>query len=150
MKTGLKFLGFLVLVAGGGLLIGYSFLPGAWYQSLLKPPMTPPNWLFAPAWTTLYVLIAIAGWALFSRPEEQTGKRAWVLQLVLNFIWSPVVFGAHNLALGLAIILVLWLTIVFFIVHGWGRYRLPAALFLPYLAWVSFAAYLNGGLLVLN
>lgn len=143
-------IGFLVLVVGGGLLIGYSFLPGVWYQGLAKPFFTPPNWLFAPAWTLLYVLIAVAGWRCWLREGLGGGLKIWIAQLVLNFAWSPIVFGAHNLALGLAVILLLWISIVAFIKNRWAADRTSAALFLPYLAWVSFAACLNGGLLVLN
>ncbi|MBO0346606.1 TspO/MBR family protein [Roseibium limicola] len=150
MGKSLGLLGFLVLVVGGGLLIGYSFMPGVWYQELAKPVFTPPNWLFAPAWTTIYVLIAIAGWRTWQREGLENGMWLWLPQMALNFAWSPVVFGAHSLTLGLIIIALMWCNIVLFIRNRWAIDRLSALLFLPYLAWVSFATYLNASLVVLN
>lgn len=150
MNKTLGLLGFLALVVGGGLVVGFSFIPGAWYQALEKPAFTPPNWLFAPAWTTLYVLIAIAGWRSWAKGADKAGLGVWFLQLALNFAWSPIVFGAQNLTLGLVVIVALWIAILAFIRLQWASDRIAALLFLPYLCWVSFAGYLNAGLLALN
>lgn len=77
---------FLLLVLGGGLLIGYATLPGAWYASLVKPPFNPPNWVFGPVWSLLYILIAIAGWRTWRLQPGSGAMRAWAAQLVLNFL----------------------------------------------------------------
>lgn len=141
---------FLVLVLGGGLLIGSTNIPGEWYAALEKPPFNPPNWLFSPVWSLLYVLIAIAGWRIWSRARTGGAMTAWWLQLGLNFLWSPVFFTVHAIGAALAIILALLVAILAFIALAWPRDRLAAWLFVPYAAWVAFAALLNGSVLVLN
>ena len=135
---------------GGGLLIGYATLPGAWYASLIKPPFNPPNWVFAPAWTILYVLIAVAGWRTWLREPAGAAMKIWVVQLVLNFCWSPTFFGAKLMGPALLVILALLATIVLFIVKVWNRDRASGWLFVPYAAWVAFATLLNASLLLLN
>ncbi|WP_439529464.1 TspO/MBR family protein [Pannonibacter sp.] len=141
---------FLVLVVGGGLFIGATNLPGEWYAGLVKPSFTPPNWLFPPVWTLLYIAIAVAGWRVCALGLAAAPFRLWVLQLVLNFAWSPVVFTLHRLDFGLGIILALLITIVLFIRVSWPADRLAALLFLPYAVWVAYASALNGALVVLN
>ena len=141
---------FLVLVLGGGLAIGYLNLPGAWYAGLAKPPFNPPSWVFPPAWTTLYVLIAMAGARTWGRDRGGWAMRLWWAALVLNFAWSPSVFGAHQLALGMGVIVLLLAAIVAFIATTWRKDRTAALLFVPYAAWVAFASALNAALLALN
>ncbi|CAN7591599.1 tryptophan-rich sensory protein [Phyllobacterium sp. LjRoot231] len=140
---------FLVLVIGGGLAIGYITLPGEWYAGLVKPSFNPPNWIFAPVWTVLYILIAIAGWRVWDRgftvPQE-----FWWVQLVLNFLWSPAFFGFQQMGLALVVILLLLVTIVGFIRVTWNSELISALLFVPYLLWVAFAALLNASLWRLN
>src|SRR6185437_4556277 len=92
---------FLILVAGGGLAIGFLTAPGEWYAGLAKPSFNPPNWLFAPVWTLLYVLIAIAGWRIWRRDAGGWPTRLWWAQLVLNFLWSPIFFAAHRIGIAL-------------------------------------------------
>jgi translocator protein len=142
---------FIILVVGIGWLIGATNLPGAWYAGLNKPSFNPPNWVFAPTWTLLYVMIAIAGWRTYLR-ESPTAlpMQLWFGQMALNFVWSPVVFTLHNLAAGLAIILMLLAAIVGFIWVQASINRGAAVLFLPYAAWVAFAAVLNYSLYRLN
>ncbi len=83
---------FLVLVIGVGGLIGTQSVPGAWYESLVKPPLNPPNWVFGPVWTALYIMIAIAGWRAFLREPTGVPMRFWAAQMLLNWAWSPVWF----------------------------------------------------------
>jgi tryptophan-rich sensory protein len=141
---------FLVLVLGGGLAIGFLTAPGAWYAGLAKPSFNPPNWLFAPVWTALYVLIAIAGWRIFERDRSGWPMRLWWTQLALNFLWSPVFFAAHRIALALLVILLLLAAILAFIAMSWRQDRVAASLFVPYAAWVGFASVLNAAILALN
>lgn len=150
MKKYLSLLLFLVLVLGGGLLIGYATLPGGWYASLVKPPFNPPNWVFGPAWTLLYVLIAIAGWRTWRREPTGAAMKVWAVQLILNFAWSPTFFGAKMMGPALVVIVCLLASIVLFIASVWSRDRLSGWLFAPYAAWVAFATLLNASLLWLN
>ncbi|ESW90291.1 CrtK/TspO family sensor protein [Mesorhizobium sp. LSJC285A00] len=141
---------FLILVLGSGLLIGYATLPGEWYASLAKPPFNPPNWVFAPAWTLLYVLIAVAGWRTWERERAGAAMKIWALQLVLNFAWSPTFFGAKLVGPALVVILALLASIALFIATVWNRDRVSGWLFAPYALWVAFATLLNASLLLLN
>lgn len=150
MQKYLSLIVFVLLVLGGGLLIGYATLPGEWYASLVKPPFNPPNWVFAPVWSLLYVLIAIAGWRTWRRPPDSRAMRVWAAQLVLNFLWSPTFFGAEMMGLALVVILLLFASILLFMVRVWNSDRLSAWLFAPYAAWVAFATLLNASLLWLN
>jgi len=141
---------FLLLVVGGGLAIGWLTLPGAWYAGLTKPSFNPPNWLFGPVWTVLYVLIAVAGWRVWQAAPRSRAMTLWWLQLALNFAWSPVFFGAHRVGLALAIVSAMLAAILGFISAAWRTERTSALLFLPYAAWVSFATALNAAILLLN
>ncbi len=141
---------FLVLVVGGGLVIGFITLPGEWYASLAKPPFNPPNWIFGPVWTVLYVLIAIAGWRIWEHNSHSTAMKLWVAQLILNFAWSPIFFGAQKPALGLVVILALLATIIWFIRDARRTDGLAAGLFVPYVLWVAFATMLNASIVALN
>jgi tryptophan-rich sensory protein len=141
---------FIVLVLGGGTLIGVTTLPGGWYAGMIKPSFNPPNWVFAPAWTLLYLLIAIAGWRIWQRDLRSAAMTAWFIQLGLNFVWSPVFFGAHRIGLALAIIVALLAAILSFIATAWPRDRVASWLFVPYAAWVTFATALNAVVWRLN
>ena len=141
---------FLFFVIGGGTLIGVSSPPGEWYAALQKPPFQPPNWLFAPVWTFLYILIAFAGWRTWQRRAEGPAMQIWFGQMALNFIWSPVFFVMHLTGLALAIVLLLAILVAAFIAFSWNRDRIAAILFIPYLAWVCFASLLNASVWWLN
>ena len=141
---------FILLVVGGGLLIGFFTAPGPWYEMLAKPPFNPPNWLFGPVWTILYVFIAIAGWRVWQRERGGGAMKLWWLQLVLNFLWSPVFFGLERTGPALVIILALLAAILAFIVAVWKLDRPSAWLFVPYAAWVAFASLLNAAIWRLN
>lgn len=147
MKTLTTHILFIVAVLAGGLLIGVTFAPGEWYAALRKPFFTPPNEWFAPIWTTLYVLIAIAGARIWMRRGPIV---LWLMQMALNFAWTPVFFGAQQMGAGLAIIAALLLTILAFIIRAWKTDVIAALLFVPYAAWVATAMALNGALILLN
>lgn len=140
---------FLVLVVGGGLAIGYVTLPGEWHAGLVKPSFNPPNWVFPPVWTVLYILIAIAGWRVWDQ-ELTIPQQLWWAQLVLNFLWSPTFFGLQQMGLALLVIVLLLLVSLGFIVATWKSEQISALLFLPYLLWVAFATLLNASLWMLN
>lgn len=113
------------------------------YQSLEQPAWAPPSWLFGPVWTVLYALIAIAGWLVWRRVGFGPALWAWVAQLLLNAIWTPLFFGAGSYGLAFAEIVVMWLAIGV-TVALFRRVSRPATLLmLPYWAWVTFAAALN-------
>ena len=141
---------FLFLVLGGGIAIGIGNPPGAWYAALNKPSFNPPNWIFAPAWTTLYSLIAIAGWRTWTRERNGAAMKVWFAQMALNFAWSPLFFGAHQMKLALIVITALALAIAAFIALTRRDDKISAWLFAPYLAWVAFASLLNASLIALN
>ncbi len=141
---------FLILVVGGGLAIGYLTAPGSWYAGLEKPVFNPPNWVFGPVWGMLYVLIALAGTRVWLRERQSNAMRLWWLQLVLNFAWSPTFFSLHMVGAALVILVLLVAAVIAFIIARWRVDRLSALMFLPYAAWVLFAGFLNGAILILN
>lgn len=141
---------FMVLVVGGGLLIGFFTVPGPWYEALVKPSFNPPNWIFGPVWTVLYVLIAIAGWRVWQRDRSSAAMKLWWLQLLLNFSWSPAFFVLKQIDVALAIIVALLIVILAFIVSALKVDRASALLFVPYAAWVGFATLLNAAIWKLN
>ena len=141
---------FLLLVVGGGAAIGMATGPDDWYAGLAKPAFNPPSWLFAPVWTCLYVLIAIAGWRIWRGDRTRLVMGLWWAQLALNFAWSPVFFAAHAIGPALVVILLLLAMIIAFVIAARSRDRVASWLFVPYAAWVAFASLLNGALFVMN
>lgn len=141
----------LTLAVGwSGSLITTTQIPG-WYAALDKPSWTPPNWLFGPVWTTLYVLIAVAGWRVADR--QSAGHHAWGvwwMQMALNAAWTPLFFGAHVTGVALVVILALLATVAWFIRATWRTDRIASLLFMPYLAWIGYASTLNAGIWWLN
>ena len=129
---------------------GAQFEPGGWYAALAKPAWTPPAWVFAPVWTVLYVLIALAGWLAWRADAGRAAIGAWIVGLALNGAWSWLFFGLHRIGWALADISLLIATIALFITATWRTSRAAALLFVPYLAWVSFAAALNLAIWRLN
>lgn len=123
---------------------GAAFQPGDWYAHLDKPTWTPPNAVFAPMWSALYLAIAIAGWRLWrSTGRFVAALQIWMAQLFLNALWSFLFFGIHRMDIAFVDIALLLATIVAFIVTA-RRHSLAASwLFVPYALWVAFAAALN-------
>jgi tryptophan-rich sensory protein len=122
---------------------GSSFEPGPFYAALQKPAWTPPDAIFAPVWTVLYVLIALAGVIAWRAQGFGPLLWLWLLQLVLNGAWSYLMFGQKQITPALVDIAALWLVILAFIVVAWPIRRMAALLFIPYFLWVSYAAALN-------
>jgi tryptophan-rich sensory protein len=141
---------FIFAVVGMGFAIGATNLPGAWYAGLIKPSFNPPNWVFAPVWSLIYILIAVAGWRTWEHDRKGVPMGLWAAQLLLNFAWSPSFFTAHRVGLALAIIIAMLILIATFIVTRWRADRFAALLFLPYAGWVAFAALLNASIWRLN
>lgn len=143
-------LGFVLLTLGGGLLIGTVSMPDGWFAALQKPSFQPPNWVFGPVWSILYVLIGVSGAQLYLRNPSSTAMKLWWGQLVLNFLWSPAFFALHMPGVALVIVGLLLLTLGTLIVTAFRESRTAALMLLPYGLWVSFATLLNGAIVVLN
>ncbi|MGB7438666.1 MAG: carbohydrate-binding family 9-like protein [Candidatus Acidiferrum sp.] len=117
-----------------------------WYAGLAKPTWRPPNWLFGPAWTILYGLMALAAWRVWRAPGSKRRTMAlnlFGIQLALNFPWTPAFFALHLIRAAFGIIVLLLLCLLFFIVNARKVDRLAAALFVPYVFWICFAGALN-------
>lgn len=130
-----------------GIASGLSTMGGdsTWYQGLEKPPGTPPAWVFGPVWSVLYMMMGVAvGRLIFRRAWPAVGL--FGVQFLLNLTWTPVFFGAQQVGIALAVILALWvfLVVTIFLSRKWDG--VAAWLLLPYLAWVSYAMYLNAGI----
>jgi benzodiazapine receptor len=140
--------------AGGiGILFTFKAIP-TWYAGLKKPPYTPPNWLFGPVWTTLYILMGISVFLVWRNGLAVNGALLaftlfWV-QLVLNALWSIVFFGMKSKLGGVITIIVLWLLILATVITSFQVSGCAGALLIPYIVWVSIASYLNIGVWLLN
>jgi len=120
-----------------------------WYTSLIEPRFAPPSWVFAPVWTTLYLLIATSAFRIMTKSFYKMNNllplaiALWSLQLALNVIWTPIFSGAQNLEVAFYYIIMLWVIIIAYIFVCWHIDRLASLMMMPYLAWVSFASVLN-------
>lgn len=138
-----------------GALFTINAIP-TWYAVLQRPPLTPPSWIFGPVWTVLYALMGIAAFLVWKKQREQpnggtkTALYVFLIQLLLNAIWTPLFFGLQNLALALGTIFLLWIMILLTIVAFQRISRIGAYLLIPYVLWVTFAMYLNAGFWFLN
>ncbi|NOD78728.1 MULTISPECIES: TspO/MBR family protein [unclassified Ruegeria] len=150
MSNWLIRIAFLALVVGGGILIGTLTAPGEWYAQLSKPAFNPPNWIFGPVWTVLYVLIALVGWHQFETDRSSTAMKLWWAQMGLNFLWSPTFFVLQLPWFAFVVIVALLAVIVMFIAQVRTSDRVSALAFLPYFAWVAFATALNLSIAILN
>jgi tryptophan-rich sensory protein len=140
---------FLMACVGAGA-TGGLFPPGSWYEKLNKPSWTPPNWLFPVAWTTLYVLMAVAGARVAVLSGNGVAMALWSLQIALNGLWTPVFFGLKKLKLGLCVLSGLWLAVAATTLALGQVDTIAGVLFLPYLLWVTIAGALNLSVLRLN
>ena len=125
-----------------------------WYSTLVRPELAPPNWVFRPVWTTLFLLMGIAAYLVWQKGMNIKAVKIalgiFLGQLVLNTLWSAIFFGQQSIGLALIEILILWLAIAATIIAFAKISRLAAWLLVPYIAWVSFATYLNYAFYVLN
>ena len=125
-----------------------------WYAALEKPAFTPPNWLFAPAWITLYVLMGIAAFLVWrngwDKPKVRAALAFFGVQLVLNALWSVAFFGLESPLFGLVVIVLLWVAILITMLRFKEISIAGAWLLLPYLLWVTFTGALNIAIWMLN
>ncbi|GAB4091668.1 TspO/MBR family protein [Flaviaesturariibacter terrae] len=156
MKNGLKlFLSLAIPQVVGGT-AGFFTVTGVgtWYQRIQRPAWNPPNWVFGPVWTLLYVLMGIALYLVWRGPGSNPQKRRaitfWSIQLAANFLWSFLFFNQHRIGLALLDLAVLWLLILLTI-FSFARINKTAAwLLVPYISWVTFAGILNYSIWMLN
>lgn len=142
-----------LVVSFAAALPGALFPPGEWYAGLDRPDWNPPDWVFPPVWSLLYIFMGVSAWLVW---RKLGFARAWpalaifLVQLTLNAAWSWIFFGLHLPAAAFLEIVVLWFAILLTVVTFWRASRAAGLLLLPYLAWVSFAAVLNWKLWRLN
>ena len=150
-------------LAGGLGAVATQSSVSTWYRQLRKPPWTPPSWIFAPVWTTLYLFMGLASWLVWQkdqeqtrliRPEQEERKRlalgVYGVQLALNTLWSLIFFGMRNLHWALLEIVVLWAAILETVRRFFRIRPLAGWLLVPYLLWSSFATALNASIWWLN
>lgn len=145
----------LLMPLGVGLLgsIFAGNFVSSWYSNLIKPSFNPPQWVFAPVWTVLYILIGLSFYALWTNNHPRKFKtlsRVYFVQLGLNGLWSLLFFGFQNPLLAFIDIILLWIFILIFIWKSYTLSKISAYLFIPYWLWVSFALILNLSIIVLN
>lgn len=158
MRESTRWIGLVIFVAvclGAGGLGAVATTPEieGWYKTIEKPTWNPPDYVFGPVWTTLYLMMAIAAWLVW----KPAGLKAaavpltlFAVQLVLNIAWSWIFFGMHELGWAFAEIIILWLAIVATTAAFFKRSKGAGWLMVPYLAWVSFASVLNFAIWRLN
>lgn len=143
----------VIVVAGAA--AGLLFPPGQWYEQLAKPTWHPPNWLFGPVWSFLYVLLGVGSWLVWREPGVAVQERrgAWIAfaaHAALNLAWTPLFFGLEQPGLAFVDICLLWMALLWMTMR-YGRVRpLAGYLQLPLVLWVSFALVLNGTIWLMN
>ena len=124
-----------------------------WYSSLVKPSFSPPDWIFGPVWTTLYILMGISFYLIWTQPVSKRPNSAiliYLLQLTLNFAWSFIFFYLQQMGFALIEIILLWILIATMIIQFYKIKPIASLLNIPYLLWVSFATILNAAYYILN
>lgn len=152
-----KLVGSIILCELAGI-IGSVFTVSSiptWYAALTKPALNPPNWIFGPVWTTLYFLMGVAlylVWTSKKGKETQRNQALWIffIQLALNTAWSIIFFGLESPGVALIEILIMWSAIAWTIKLFYPLSKLAAYLLIPYILWVSFATYLTYSIWILN
>ena len=142
-----------LLVCFAAASLGGIFMPGEWYATLRKPSWNPPGWIFGPVWSALYTIMAVAAWLVWRQggwSKQRKPLLAFLAQLALNAVWTPLFFGLHWPGIAFAEIVLLWLAIAATLAAFRPVSRVAAWLLAPYLVWVSFATMLNFTLWRLN
>jgi len=124
-----------------------------WYATLRKPAWTPPNWVFGPVWTALYLSMAVAAWLVWRQAGFSPAKLSltlFVIQLALNVAWSGIFFGFRLVGVAFLEVVLLWLFILSTTIAFWSVSRMASWLMVPYLIWVAYAAALNGAIWRMN
>jgi translocator protein len=141
----LSLIGWIALCFGAAA-FGSRYMPGPWYAALRKPVWNPPNSIFAPVWSALYLMMAVAAWRVWNHGGALAQLRPlglFLVQLVLNALWTWVFFGLRAPGAAFAHIVVMWIAIALTLITFWRLDAIAGILLTPYLAWVSFAAVLN-------
>ncbi|PWS31432.1 TspO/MBR family protein [Pedobacter paludis] len=155
----MKFLAFILNIALTlcvGALGGYATAQSVkiWYPTLNKPSFNPPNWLFAPVWTILYILIGISAYLIWLKRDQiihfPRTVAIYLIQLILNLAWSFIFFYLHEVGFALAEIILLLIVIVINAIVFYKIDKRAGYLFIPYILWVSFASFLTYNILILN
>jgi tryptophan-rich sensory protein len=124
---------------------------GSWYATLNKPSFNPPNYLFGPVWTLLFTLMAISAYLVWNKRKKLTIElKIYGIQLGLNFLWSYLFFGLHRPELAFFEVILFWIFITLTIARFYKVDKIAAYLLIPYILWVSFAAFLNYSIVILN
>lgn len=148
-RQALALVGFIALTFCASL-AGIFAMPDQWYAALNKPAWNPPPWIFGPVWSLLYLMMAVAAWLVWRRDGWKRALVLYLIQLTLNAAWTPIFFGAHQMGWALVEIIALWLAILLTLRSFLPISRPAAWLLAPYLAWGTFAAFLNFTLWRLN
>ncbi|HIH32055.1 TPA: tryptophan-rich sensory protein [Candidatus Woesearchaeota archaeon] len=123
----------------------------SWYSKIKKPSFNPPNWIFGPVWTILYVLMGISLYLMWtSKIDNRLAIMFFVIQLVLNFLWSYLFFSMHNPLLAFIDIALLWIMIILTMIYAYPVSQTASLLMIPYILWVTFASILNLSIYLLN
>lgn len=156
MKDIIKLLVSVIVCLAAGF-IGSIFTNASiptWYAALKKPAFAPPNWVFAPVWTMLFVLMGIAAYLVWrqglSTPTNKIALILFIIQLIFNMLWSLAFFTLKSPLFGFVVIIILWFLILFTIIYFSNISNVAGILLIPYIAWVSFASILNFMLWRLN
>lgn len=156
MNNAAKLIISIVIPVAIGATAGFFTATGvdSWYQTINKPTWNPPNWIFAPVWTTLYVMMGIALFLVWKSDTSESLKKTAItlfgIQLVLNFFWSFIFFNQHQPGWALVEIIVMWASILLTIFSFANVSKTAAWLLVPYISWVSFATILNYTIWQLN
>jgi len=153
MKNIVKLIVSILICEGAGIVGSIFTVPAikTWYASLNKPFFSPPNWIFAPVWIVLFLLMGISLYLVWASPRlKKDAVLIFILQLILNVLWSIIFFGLKSPGLALFEILMLWFAILYTIVNFYRISKSASFLLLPYILWVTFAAILNFAVWRLN
>ena len=146
-------LAIIFLIIGGIMGSSVNSSLNGWFAQLNKPFLNPPNFIFAPVWTLLYISLAVFYWLIDREqysPKTAEIKRLFVWQLILNFLWTPVFFGMRNILAGLIILLIMDFLVYRIIRLTYGINKFKVVVILPYFCWLLFATYLNLSLFLIN